>query len=82
MTAPPPESTVTFPWAAFVRDIVAAAVIALVIGALCYHFLSHQSWGGAAHPDGRAGGCRIRGRRFVSVRPQPLRARGGIGVPA
>lgn len=47
MTAPPPESTVTFPWAAFVRDIVAAAVIALVIGALCYHFLAHQSWGEA-----------------------------------
>lgn len=40
-------STTTFPWAALVRDVVAAAVIALVIGTLCYHFLADQGWSSA-----------------------------------
>lgn len=38
----------TFPWNALVINAVIAAVIALVIGTVCYHFLADQSWGEAA----------------------------------
>lgn len=37
-----------FLWNAFVRNVVIAAVIALLIGLLCYYFLAEQTWGEAA----------------------------------
>lgn len=47
-SAPTPAPAPQFPWNAFVRNIAIAAVIALVIGLLCYHFLADQTWGEAA----------------------------------